>query len=144
MKYHFKVQKEEKGYFAQCIELPGCITEGETIEELQKNMRDALNLYIEEPEDSKDLAALPNETIRHSKNIVEVPVDPQIAFAFLMRYFRIKLGLSQQEAAEKMGFSNLYSYQRLEAAKCNPSLKMLSKIKQVFPEFSIDYALNVQ
>jgi len=142
MKYHFKIHPEEIGYFAQCIELPGCITEGDTIEELQENMCDALELYIEEPEDSKDLAVLPDEKIRCSKNIVEVPLDPQIALAFLVRYFRIKLGLSQQEAAKKMGFSNLYSYQRLEAAKCNPSLKMLSKIKQAFPGFSIDYALN--
>lgn len=143
MKYHFKVHKEEIGYFAQCIELPGCITEGDTFEELQENMQDALNLYIEEPETSKDLAKLPDEAIRGSKNIIEVPVNPQIALAFLVRYFRIKLGLSQQEAAEKMGFSNLYSYQRLEAAKCNPSLKMLSKIKQTFPDFSVDYALSV-
>jgi predicted RNase H-like HicB family nuclease/DNA-binding XRE family transcriptional regulator len=143
VKYHFKIQKEDTGHFAQCIELPGCITQGNTLKELQKNMREALNLYIEEPEDSKDLAAFPDETLRRSKNIVEVPVDPHVAFAFLIRYFRIKLGLSQQEAADKMGFSNLYSYQRLEAAKCNPSLKMLSKIKQVFPEFSIDYALNI-
>ena len=67
MKYHFKIQKEDKGYFAQCIELPGCITQGETLEELQRNMREALNLYIEEPEDSKDLAALPDEKIKRSK-----------------------------------------------------------------------------
>ena len=144
MKYHFKIHKEERGYFARCIELPGCITEGDTLEALQKNMRDALNLYIEEPENSKDLAALPDDTIIKSKNILEVPVDPHVAFAFLIRYFRIKRGLSQQEAAERMGFANLYSYQRLEAAKCNPSLKMLSKIKQVFPDFSIDYALNTK
>lgn len=142
MKYHFKVYKEEGGYFAQCLELPGCITEADSMEELYQNMQDALNLYIEEPETSKDLANLSDEKIRRSKNIVEVPVDPQIALAFLLRYFRIKLGLSQQEAAAKMGFTNLYSYQRLEAAKCNPSLKMLAKIKRAFPGFSIDYALN--
>ena len=31
----------------------------------------------------------------------------------------MKHGISQREAAQKMGFSNLYSYQRLEAFKCN-------------------------
>lgn len=34
------------------------------------------------------------------------------------------------------------SYQRLESKKCNPSLKILSRIKKIFPEFSIDYALG--
>ena len=53
MRYHFKIHKEDIGYSAQCIELPGCVTQGDTMQELQKNMRDALNLYIEEPEDRK-------------------------------------------------------------------------------------------
>ncbi len=142
MVYHFKVHKEKKGYSAQCIELPGCITQANTMEELKANMQEALNLYIEEPSDSDDIAAFPDETIRKSKNVAEVPVDPLIAFAFLMRYWRIKDGLTQKEAAEKMGFDTLYSYQRLEARKCNPSLKMIARIKTVFPEFSVDLAMR--
>ena len=130
MVYHFKIDKEKKGYSAQCIELPGCITQGYTMEELEANMQEALNLYIEEPNDSEDLAELPKEIRKKSKNIVEVAVDPLIAFAFLMRYYRIKHGLTQQEAASKMGFDTLYSYQRLEARKCNPSLKMITRIKK--------------
>lgn len=143
MIYHFKIHKEKVGYSAQCIELPGCITQGDTMKELQKNMQAALNLYIEEPSDSQDLAELPKEITRKSKNIVGVAVDPLVAFAFLMRYFRIKYGFTQEETAKKMGFETLYSYQRLEARKCNPSLKMISRIKKVFPEFSVDLAVRV-
>jgi hypothetical protein len=44
--------------------------------------------------------------------------------------------------AKKMGFDTLYSYQRLEARKCNPSLKMISRIKKVYPEFSVDLAVQ--
>ncbi len=142
MKYHFKIHKEGKGFWAQCIELPGCITQADTKEELQPNMQGALNLYIEEPEDSKELAPLPDEFIKHSKNIVAVALDPQIAFSFLIRYYRIKQGITQQEAAKKMGFDTIYSYQRLEAGACNPSLKIISRVKKVFPDFSIDYAIN--
>ncbi len=142
MKYHFKVHKEGKGFWAQCIELTGCVTEADSMEELHKNMEEALNLYVEEPEDSKDLAPLPDETIRISKSILEVPLDPQIAFAFLVRYNRIKQGLTQQQAARKMGFDTLYSYQRLEGKSCNPSLKTISKVKRAFPDFSIDYAIG--
>ncbi len=140
MKYHFKIKKEKDGYSAHCIELKGCITQGDNLNELHSNMEEALNLYIEEPEDSKELASLPKK-IRLTKSIVEISLDPQIAFSFMMRYYRIKHKLTQSQAAKKMGFPDLYSYQRLEAKKCNPTLKILAKIKNAFPGFSIDYAL---
>lgn len=61
MKYHFKICKEKKGYSAQWIELKGCITQGDSLKELCKNMKEALDLYIREPADSEDLADLPND-----------------------------------------------------------------------------------
>jgi|JI10StandDraft_1071094.scaffolds.fasta_scaffold399088_2 predicted RNase H-like HicB family nuclease/DNA-binding XRE family transcriptional regulator len=144
MKYHFKIHKEGKFYWAQCIELEGCITQGKTLRELSSNMEEALNLYIQEPDDSSELAPLPKQSIQKSKTVVEVPVDPEIAFSFMVRYHRIKKHrMTQNQAAKKMGFDTLYSYQRLEAKKCNPSLKMLSKVKKAFPDFSIDYALGI-
>jgi predicted RNase H-like HicB family nuclease len=90
MKYHFKVHKEGKGFWAECLELKGCITEGDSIEELNTNMQDALNLYVSEPEDSKDFAAFPDESIKKAKNIVEVPLEPLIASSFLARYQRMR------------------------------------------------------
>ena len=56
MIYHFKVHKEKDGFWAQCIELPECFPQADTMKELQKNMQEALNLYIEEPNNSQDLA----------------------------------------------------------------------------------------
>jgi predicted RNase H-like HicB family nuclease/DNA-binding XRE family transcriptional regulator len=138
MVYHFKVHKEKGEFWAQGIELPGCFAQGATAKELQGNMQEALQLYLEEPSDSGDLVPLPDDTIKTTKTVVAVAVDPQTAFAFLVRYFRLKYGLTQQQAAKKMGFDTLYSYQRLEARRCNPSLKMMLKVKDVFPEFSLD------
>ena|ERR1700722_1292191 len=94
MLYHFKVHKEKDGYWAQGIELPGCFTQGKTLKELYSNMQEALNLYIEEPVfaypglpclgklrlaqpvDSDDLAALPDDSIKVTKTIIAVAVDP--------------------------------------------------------------------
>lgn len=143
MKYHFKIHRAGDGLWAQCLELEGCVTEANSFEELLVNMEEALNLYVEEPENSKELAALPDESIKASKTIVEVPLDPQVAFAFMVRYYRLKHGLTQAVAARKMGFQTLYSYQRLESKRCNPSLKIISRIKKVYPDFSIDYAFAV-
>lgn len=140
MKYHFRVH-EEDGFWAECVELSGCVTQAKTIEELCDNMYEALNLYLEEPEGSEVLAVLPDASIKTSRGMVEVGVDPRVAFAFLVRYNRLKRGLTQQEMAHRMGFDQVYSYQRLES-KCNPSLTTISKIKEVFPDFSVDDAIS--
>ena len=50
--YYFRVYEEGYGYWAECIELPGCKTEGDSIGDLTQNAEEALNLYLEEPEDS--------------------------------------------------------------------------------------------
>ena len=142
MKYHFKVHKEGNGFWAQCIELTGCITEADSMDELRCNMQEALNLYVEEPKESKELASLPDESIRISRSIIEVALDPQIAFAFMVRYYRIKHSLTQQQAAKRMGFDKIYSYQRLESRRCNPSLRTMSRVKRAYPDFSVDYAMS--
>jgi len=142
VKYHFKIYKNKKRYWAQCLELDGCTTQGNNLKDIYRNMEEALNLYIEDPEDSKYLAPLPNKTIKKSKNVVEVPLDPKIAFSFLVRKHRIKHKMTQKKAASAMGFDNVYSYQRLESSKCNPTLDIMLKLKRIFPEISIDHALH--
>jgi DNA-binding XRE family transcriptional regulator len=112
------------------------------MEDLRGNMQEALNIYIEEPENSKKLAPLPDDSISPSRNILEVQLDPSIAFSFMVRYNRIQNGLTQREAANKLGFENIYSYQRLENKKCNPTLKVIYQIKKAFPDFSVDFALS--
>ncbi len=50
----FKVVLEpsdEGGYTVYVPALPGCISEGDTIEEALKNIREALELYLEPVED---------------------------------------------------------------------------------------------
>ncbi|MBF5059753.1 type II toxin-antitoxin system HicB family antitoxin [Candidatus Neptunochlamydia vexilliferae] len=139
MHYHFKVHKETRGYWAECVELEGCVTQGNTLKELQSNMEEALNLYLDEPSGSTFLAPLPNDKLDRSKKLVQVAVDPEIAFAFMVRYHRIKRKMTQKQAAKKLGMSNLYSYQRLER-KCNATLAVIAKVKNLFPEFSVDFA----
>lgn len=40
-------QSEEGGYTVHVPSLPGCVSEGETIEQAIANIRDALKLYLE-------------------------------------------------------------------------------------------------
>jgi antitoxin HicB len=138
MKYHFKIHKEKKGYWAQCLEMSGCVTQAETMKELKANMKEVVELMLYEPADSRDVAPLPNTKIKASKSVVLVSPDPHVALAHMVRYYRIKHNMTQKQIAEKMGFGDIYSYQRLETPKCNPTLKTILKIKEILPEISID------
>ena len=84
MKYHFKVHKEDQGFWAECIEFPGCVTQAETEVTLFLHMQEALNLYVDEPADSKELISLPDHTVKKSKNIVEVQLDPKLSYLLLV------------------------------------------------------------
>ena len=51
MSYHAIVEyTPESGYWASVRELPGCFSTGETIEELQANLREAISLHLEDLE----------------------------------------------------------------------------------------------
>lgn len=41
------IEKDTDGYFAQCTELEGCYSQGDTLEEVMTNIREAIELYLE-------------------------------------------------------------------------------------------------
>ncbi len=47
MAYLVVVEKDQHGFYAYCPELPGCQTQGETFEEVMKNIREAIELYLD-------------------------------------------------------------------------------------------------
>jgi len=51
------IEDETGGYVAFMPALPGCHTQGDTLEELMDNAKEAINLYIEtlEKEEKKDI-----------------------------------------------------------------------------------------
>jgi len=58
-------KQEEGGYTVYVPSLPGCISQGETKEECLKNIREAIELYLEADE---------NEMISYKGEAVEVTV----------------------------------------------------------------------
>lgn len=53
---------EEGGYTVYVPSLPGCISEGETVEEAVDNIREAIELYLEPVED--DLVTEENTAVQ--------------------------------------------------------------------------------
>lgn len=139
MRYHFKLRREKKGYSAFCIELDGCLSQGETMDELRSNLEEALDVYLSEPMESSLLFALPNKKLRATNSVIEIQVNPGVAFAMMLRHFRIKNQLTQAAAAKKIGITgSLWTYQRLETpGKANPTLSTLERVKRAYPDFPI-------
>ncbi len=140
MTYHFRVHAGRIPW-AECIELHGCVTQGRTRAELDRNMREALNLYLEEPSTSRVLFPRPARVLE-GRNVVGVEVDPAVALAVQLRQARLESRLTQREAARRLGLPNLYSYQRLER-RANPSLATIRKLAALFPGLSVDAALGI-
>jgi predicted RNase H-like HicB family nuclease len=141
MKYHFSYKIDDDGIWGNCCEVPELYAQADTLDDFKKNCEEALNLMLEEPEDSKVEFGLPEKKYDKKKNTIQVPVYPEVAFGMLLRMYRLKHGLTQKQAAEKLGMKNVYSYQRLEK-KSNPTLSMLKKVTEVFPDMQMDMLLN--
>jgi len=41
------IEKDESGYYAYCPELEGCQTQGDSLEEVIVNIKEAIELYLE-------------------------------------------------------------------------------------------------
>jgi len=134
------MHEDEGILWADCVELEGCVTQGKDRRELERNMREALNLYLEEPDSSKAIFPLPSR-MSFGPDVMPVEVDPAVAFSVQLRRLRLRNKLAQAEAARRLGMRSLFSYQRLERLS-DPSLSTLRKVKSLFPDFSLDSVLG--
>lgn len=66
------IEKDECGYYAYCPELEGCQTQGDSIEEVMANIKEAIELY---------LGTLSGEEIKEamSKEILTTSLEVQVA-----------------------------------------------------------------
>ncbi|MDR2792980.1 MAG: type II toxin-antitoxin system HicB family antitoxin [Treponema sp.] len=83
MTYHFKIHREKDGFWAECLELDGCITQADNPEELYKNCEEALNLFLEEPADSKIIFPLPDDSLEGKKDTMKIRAEHEIALAVI-------------------------------------------------------------
>jgi predicted RNase H-like HicB family nuclease len=75
LKYPVQVhEQEESGYFVSVPDLPGCMTQGETLEEAMDNIGEAKELWLEEAYESNIEIPLPDEEREFSgKFVVRLP-----------------------------------------------------------------------
>jgi predicted RNase H-like HicB family nuclease len=65
------MEKDESGYYAYCPELEGCQTQGDSLDEVLNNIKEAIELYLE---------ILPKDEIKTflSKEILTTSLEVQV------------------------------------------------------------------
>jgi predicted RNase H-like HicB family nuclease len=60
-KVNVEIEKDENGYYAFCPSLPGCQSQGESLEEVKTNIQEAVELYLETLSESEKQEFLSKE-----------------------------------------------------------------------------------
>ena len=74
MQFNAIIEKDEYGYFAYVPALKGCVSQGDTFEETLKNIKEAIELYIEDLEFDELGQAM-------SKNYIIAPIEVEVSRA---------------------------------------------------------------
>jgi predicted RNase H-like HicB family nuclease len=79
MKYHFFLHDDDDGYWAEGCELRGCLTQGDTIEEIYANCMEAMDCYLGcTPDETDRRFPLPDSSLDGKPNIIAVPVSAEL------------------------------------------------------------------
>jgi antitoxin HicB len=128
MHYYAHIVKTDDACEVSFPEFPHVNTYGETLDEALSFAEEALNGCLEV--DFSRGFSLPDEKVHSGRNYHAVVVRPHIAVAYMLR--RLRDSSSQEAIAQKMGIS-AQAYQRLEnPRRCNPTIKTLEKLSDVF------------
>jgi antitoxin HicB len=121
---------EDKSYLVEFPDLPGCLTEGATLEEAKQNAKEALTGYLSSVFERN--FKIPGPSALKGKNIHNIEPGPEVAVPILLRKLRETSKLTQGDIAKVLGIS-YQAYQRLEKpGKSNPTLKTLERLAKVF------------
>lgn len=63
------IERDKDGYFAYCPELEGCHTQGDSLDEIIENMKEATELYLETISDEEKREILTKEVISTSYEV---------------------------------------------------------------------------
>ena len=121
---------DDKAYNVRFLDIPGCITFGETLEEAKTMAKDALTGVLEVLDSRKMNVPEPSQV--SEPHIYYIEPEINTAFAIWLKKEREKNGLTQSDVARKLGIS-YQAYQRIEdPSRTNPTLKTIRKLEEVF------------
>ncbi len=69
MKVTVIIEKDEFGYYAYCPELKGCHTQGDTLDEVLQNIKEAVELYLKILDEEEKKVLLNKEILTTSLEV---------------------------------------------------------------------------
>ena len=63
------IERDESGYYAYCPELEGCQSQGDTLEEVLDNIKEAIGLYLETLSENEIRTSLSKEILTTSLEV---------------------------------------------------------------------------
>jgi predicted RNase H-like HicB family nuclease len=69
MKANIVIEKDEYGYYAFCPELKGCHSQGDSLDDVLLNIKEAIELYLETLSDEERAACLSKEILTTSLEV---------------------------------------------------------------------------
>lgn len=120
----------DKAYLVEFPDLPGCLTEGDTLDAAKQNAKEALTGYLSSIFERN--LKIPDPSALKGRNIYEIEPEPEVAVPILLKRLRETRKLTQGDIAKVLGIS-YQAYQRLEKpGKSNPTIKTLERLAKVY------------
>ena len=69
MKANIVIEKDEYGYYAFCPEMKGCHSQGDSLDDVLINIKEAIELYLETLSDEEISACLSKEILTTSLEV---------------------------------------------------------------------------
>ncbi len=129
MFFFARIRKEEGDYLVSFPDFPHIHTYGKSLEHALESAKEALNGTLEVDFERGFVLPKPSN-LEGKRSFHPIRILPHIEIAYQIR--NIRNGHSQSEIARKLGIS-YQAYQKLEnPRKCNPTVKTLERISEVF------------
>ena len=126
IEYFAKVTRQDDGYLVEFPELPGCLTEGDTIDDALRNAKEALSGYLYAAVKAGD--EIPAPIAHKGRQYHAVEPDLDVAVPLLLIMARKRKGLTQADVARELKITQ-QAYRKLEVpGKSNPGIKTLSRL----------------
>lgn len=117
------------GYLVEFPDLPGCLTDGDTVEKALENAREALSGWLFVAIKHGD--QLPVPRVRRGHGFHRIVADLDVVIPLVILSARKRRRLTQGAVAEALGISQ-QAYRKFEIpGQSNPTLKTLSRLSEV-------------
>jgi antitoxin HicB len=127
--YYARIMKQRGGYLVEFPDLPGCLTEGKTLQDALDHGREALSGWLFVTISKGD--HVPSGRVRRGRSYHLIVPDVDVAIPLAILSARKRRGLTQAQVAATLGMSQ-QAYRKFELpGKSNPTLRSLQRLSEV-------------